>query len=99
MNRRFVLPTIAGLIASLFTPAFAREENITLREEHGIGWALRQVAEGRSVTRPGFYAEWIELNGDEPTASVWMQVGAQLILWVPTKADIEAKDWSVVPLD
>lgn len=73
-------------------------------EEHNFGWALRQLKNGKAVTRTGWNGKGMWLKLQTPDANSKMQrpyiyiktAQDQLVPWVASHGDLLGTDWDIV---
>lgn len=73
-------------------------------EEHGIGWAIKQMHNGSKVVRDGWNGkgQWLALQVPDAHSKMNLPyiyistVAGQLVPWLASQTDILAMDWNVV---
>lgn len=73
-------------------------------EERNIGYAIRQLKQGRKLTREGWNGanQWIELQTPDENSKMKKPylfispVDGELVPWLASQTDILATDWKVV---
>lgn len=72
--------------------------------EHGIGWAVKQMHNGRRVTREGWNGpdQYLELQVPDENSKMTLPyvyirtVQGDLVPWLTSQTDLLAIDWQLV---
>ena len=73
-------------------------------EQHGIGWAVKQMENGQRVTRAGWNGpdQWLALQTPDENSKMRKPyiyispVDGELVPWLASQTDILATDWAIV---
>ena len=73
-------------------------------EQHGIGWAVKQMENGQRVTRAGWNGpdQWLALQTPDENSKMRKPyiyispVDGELVPWLASQTDIWATDWAIV---
>ena len=74
-------------------------------DNHGIGWAVKQMADGERATREGWNGpgQYLELQVPDERSKMSLPyvfittVTGEKVPWVCSQSDLLAVDWQVLP--